>query len=598
MPEADFSPVVLERFNGGWVTSKDRESDSLRPHESPDLLNVDFDGFGSFTIRKGFERFGDEDNTTGSITTTHTFRRPIADDEIAMRQHFDNTNYTLQYYHTGTAAWEDVPITGTIGNKLGYANWTSSTDTVDYVYYCDDGNIALQRWNGGHTQLNGALSGGEATVTVDSTTGFDAAGDIDIGGTSVSYTGKTATTFTGCSGTPAASDDAPVEQEADNFSASSGSKPNGNIMVVFNGQLAVAEDQFVKISDTDDFTDWGSGLATTKGFADGRITALRAKDKNLIVSTEHAVRSIEYEFTGDQTGFQLRTDDIEVAPLYGAKSQEGMIGADGKIFYVGADNVIRNIVHSPVSALYDTSSVSENIRNTLKDYTMTNASAIFYRNKLYFAVQSDESNINDTVLVFDLKEARTNESGEAWSRYTMYVGDFFVYDNALHFGSSATPNTYRCFEDSNGDDIVLDDGAAIPWHYATPLFDFGKPYLKYRITKLVSRGFISNESEVGYTALYDYGTESEQELTLDGDDETWVNIPSALTLGEEVSGEGETGSGEDPFNGEYPFTYVEFYGTVDFYNAQIKISGNTASERFKQTRLVMYVQPQDDVMTN
>ena len=125
---------------------------------------------------------------------------------------------------------------------MGLANYTSSTDTEDFLYF-SDGVIALQRWTGGHTQLNGALAGGEATVTVDSTAGFDlTAGSIDIGGSTVTYTGTTATTFTGCAGTPVAADDAVVEQAVDVFAASSGTKPKGNILEIFNSQLAVAGD--------------------------------------------------------------------------------------------------------------------------------------------------------------------------------------------------------------------------------------------------------------------------------------------------------------------------------------------------------------------
>lgn len=50
------------------------------------------------------------------------------------------------------------------------------------------------------TQVNGAFTLPAATITVDSTTGFDDSGDILIGAQRVSYTGKTSTTFTGCTG--------------------------------------------------------------------------------------------------------------------------------------------------------------------------------------------------------------------------------------------------------------------------------------------------------------------------------------------------------------------------------------------------------------
>ena len=48
------------------------------------------------------------------------------------------------------------------------------------------------------TTLNGALNSSATTITVVSTTGFAATGAIGINGEYITYTGKTATTFTGC----------------------------------------------------------------------------------------------------------------------------------------------------------------------------------------------------------------------------------------------------------------------------------------------------------------------------------------------------------------------------------------------------------------
>jgi len=49
------------------------------------------------------------------------------------------------------------------------------------------------------TLLNGGINDSVTTVTVDSTTGFESVGTITIGTENISYTGKTATTFTTCS---------------------------------------------------------------------------------------------------------------------------------------------------------------------------------------------------------------------------------------------------------------------------------------------------------------------------------------------------------------------------------------------------------------
>ena len=67
-----------------------------------------------------------------------------------------------------------------------------------------------------NTLLNGAISNSATTVTVDTTTGFPASGTLLIGTEEMTYTGKTATTFTGITrnsnsvGAAAALDDATV----------------------------------------------------------------------------------------------------------------------------------------------------------------------------------------------------------------------------------------------------------------------------------------------------------------------------------------------------------------------------------------------------
>jgi len=594
MAEGTFVPLSMKDFSGGWVPKYDRESDSLSINESPDLENVDFDGKGSFKIRNGYELFGNRTSSSGSIASNFTYRRPIRNDEIPMRQR----GTTLEYYHSGTNQWESIKITLTTGYIMGFASFTSATDTIDYVYFCD-GNINLHRWTGGHTQLNGALAGAEATITVDSTNGFPNSGSIVIGTTTVTYSGKTSTTFTGCVGTPAAADNLAVTDLPIDFSASAGTKAKGNIMVVHNNQLVIANGQFIKASDIDDFTDWApasSSLAYSKGFSSGNITGLASRNNTLLVFTEKAIYGLSYTYTSDLTGFQINVDTIENAPGIGAKYFKGIIQADGEIYYIGADNVIRNLVNSSVSAIYNTGSISENIRNQLGKYNVSSGAAVFYKNKLYFAVRSNESSVNDVVLVYDFKYSNPSQGKEAWTKYRMFVNDFFVYNGGLFFSSSGEPNSFRLFQDSDGNEITTDDEGAISWYYKTPLFDFDKPELKFRLKKVVMRGFISYNSQVNINAIYDYGTTSSLEQNFLGSDSTYVSIPASVALGESVMGEDTLTS--DEFMGFYPFTYPFDFGIYDSYNIQLKISGGTRDEKFKLTRLIIYIEQQDDVMTN
>ena len=79
-----------------------------------------------------------------------------------------------------------------------------------------DGYITKQQivtFSKATTKVDGAYSSG-TTLTVDSTAGFTSSGTLIVGGDECTYTGKTATTFTGIGGLASASDNANVEQQA------------------------------------------------------------------------------------------------------------------------------------------------------------------------------------------------------------------------------------------------------------------------------------------------------------------------------------------------------------------------------------------------
>jgi hypothetical protein len=89
----------------------------------------------------------------------------------------------------------------------------------------EDNNVSSTSMVHPYTQLNGAVLAGAASVTVDSTSGFSSSGYIYIYDTGlansstasrcnkVTYTGKTGTTFTGCSNVTAHSDNMYVRGE-------------------------------------------------------------------------------------------------------------------------------------------------------------------------------------------------------------------------------------------------------------------------------------------------------------------------------------------------------------------------------------------------
>jgi hypothetical protein len=70
-------------------------------------------------------------------------------------------------------------------NLLRVARWNNSVVNFEDYDYED-------------TLLNGALNSSATTITVDSTSGFPEQGRLRIDNEEIFYTGKTVTTFTGC----------------------------------------------------------------------------------------------------------------------------------------------------------------------------------------------------------------------------------------------------------------------------------------------------------------------------------------------------------------------------------------------------------------
>jgi hypothetical protein len=101
---------------------------------------------------------------------------------------------------TGTYA---VSFNGTAGAPSGYSNnQTPALLLKAGVELVADGQVTIKPAAIGATTLNGGITLPQATVTVASTSSFPSTGRIQFAGTTdvVTYTGKTSTTFTGCSG--------------------------------------------------------------------------------------------------------------------------------------------------------------------------------------------------------------------------------------------------------------------------------------------------------------------------------------------------------------------------------------------------------------
>ena len=135
------------------------------------------------------------------------------------------TSFTSANFTTNTFEVLSVPSSATFTvtmpvTETGTGVTAGGTITTNpYIFVGPTSQTSAYGWGTGYwsgsiptsitTTLNGGINNTDATITVVSTTGFPAAGTIDIGTELITYTAKTATTFTGCvrgtNGTTAAS---------------------------------------------------------------------------------------------------------------------------------------------------------------------------------------------------------------------------------------------------------------------------------------------------------------------------------------------------------------------------------------------------------
>jgi len=223
-----------------------------------------------------------------AVDLTHGFYKPDAEqnpNRPGVRRKFDITNvYTLQYstdnvtYHNVAKEAVRFRLSGgesksferdVLGDsfevryfqlvindmtEIPYGEGVYVAAFTEFAVYTDivlQGEAKLTPY----TELSTTALLGDTIVYVDDTTGFDASGTAYINDDPFTYTGKTATTFTGCSGVEAHAIDTRVSQEIAREGASS-----------FLTSAASDGDAVINVKDALDFATLGTAYIKGEAF--------------------------------------------------------------------------------------------------------------------------------------------------------------------------------------------------------------------------------------------------------------------------------------------------------------------------------------------
>ncbi len=117
---------------------------------------------GGISKRPGTKLLGTYSSDVTGVRGLANYKKPYGSSEVLIKGFGTKT----EYYNPDYGDWTTLESGFTSGQEWGITSHFDSSDNEGYAYMCNR-TEPYRRWAGTYTQLNGALAGGETTVTVD-----------------------------------------------------------------------------------------------------------------------------------------------------------------------------------------------------------------------------------------------------------------------------------------------------------------------------------------------------------------------------------------------------------------------------------------------
>lgn len=574
-------------YNGfsGYQTKQDPSK--VADGASPQGQNTTINDGDRISIRtQGYEMFPTTDAVstgTSPIISMHTFRQRDGRN-IMMRSY---STY-LEYFNTYNSQWEVLKGGYTSAQTFGFADININTDASPYVYF---GNASedFSRWTGSHSELNGAVTIGASTVTVDDAEDFPSSGTIVFCGTEHAFSSRNTTTFT-LSGTATVdcANNKGVAQAVQTYSGN----PKGNIYLAYDNRLLIAgittTTQAVYFSGYGDATNFaGATLVSASTDADpdifnlaeggGAVTGMALDERNLYIFK----RSLIYAVT-------LTDTDYDIQPLKpfdgkgqttGAVNQKSIFTGHNAVFFITPDNQIMSLQRVEQIDYPQIKPISDIIKPTTDVMDFTNSAGVVYKDRAYFSVKdTTDASQNNTVLVWNTKDMTWDSPILGWN-----ANEWTVYDNGtsedLYYGSSFTNNTFKITNDPIDGDY---DTVA---NYRTKQYDFGMPYGMKQLADVYVDGYIAENTTLNINLLLDEdGFTQTFSTTVNGNiTNPYIYNSSAYNVfGLSPFGYQRFGSNED-LSGKHRFrVYLgKDFRAVPFYSAQLEFASDGQNQQWE-----------------
>jgi len=447
------------------------------------------------------------------------------------------------------------------------------------------------RWGGAHTLVNGTVTTGDTTVTVDDTTdGFLSSGSIILCGTELAYSSKTDTEFTlSSNSTIDCADNKGVAQTVTEYST----HPKGNIYLLANNRIFIAgiisTPQAVYFSKYGDATDFVGASLVTKATADspgifnlgeggGAVIGLSLDENSIYIFKN----SIIYKATLNDSLYALtplKPFDGKSQTAGTAKGSAVFTGGNG-IFFATPDNQILNLERVDNIDYPQVVPISNVIKPTVDKMNFNSSAGIVFQDKAYFSQKTTvDSAQNDVVLVWNIKMKIWDSPIVGWN-----ISDFVVYNDGdgdkLYFGSSISPNVYLINNSS------LDDIFEVKANWRSKQFSFNSPHLLKEIKNVYIEGYITPNTNLTISLLLDEDgyTQNISTVFKGTEDDYIYNSEEYNIFGFSAFGTKRFGSNSDSSAKKKFRVYLsKGLRLSPFYNAQIEFASEGQNENWEIT---------------
>ena len=525
------------------------------------------------TTRPGSGLIGEETSGVSPVTRAWVFEKDDGT-QIEMRTYGTKVEARVQGVIDSFSLLKDG---FTDGLEFAYGVISKTTDTVDYVQFCN-GIDDINRWTGSFAQYASDNTTDEITVqgAIDlSDLGFTTSGSIIINGEVITYTGLSGTTFTGCSAVPSSPSSGDIIFQTPVTTGFTAAEKY-SVALAHDGRMHVREEakksnwNYSKLDDPFDFTTGSlDGDGGSKSMEQGGpITAFGRDEKTIYCFKSRQIKTLQFVQSGDRVdvpvyGTLKPTDDKSTT--VGAIGQKSTFHGPNAIYFVTEDKELLELGRQERIDYPQMNSISDPIRPTFQQGVHDQASGIVYNSELYYAYKQDEkSTFNDTVIVFDLIHRKWYLPIVGWN-----VADWTIINGELHWHSSTSPNSYKVITDRT------DSGLPYTSVLRSWSETFGLQHQQKKAGYLFVEILMTENSQVEATVLYDEnGASGSETFILDANEDDNYKLTSDFlnTFGASPFGQSRFGSNPDITGSKRYIYFIELKKNIEFFNIAMELS--------------------------